>query len=123
MGNADDTDLDDVRMGHQGLLDLGREDVESRHDHQVLGTIDEVQVAVVVRGRHVAGLQPTVLGEHRRRGLGVVEVAGEHVVATHPDLTDVAHEGVAVLGHEPHLDAVQGPSDRARTAPGRRSRW
>ena len=37
--------------------------VEPRHDDQILDPVDEVQVPVVVGGRHVARAQPAVVGE------------------------------------------------------------
>ena len=96
------------------LLDLGRVDVEARHDDEVLGPVDEVQVAVVVGHGDVAGAQPAVGGQHPRGRLGVVEVALEHVRALHPDLAGVADEHVvAVVVDEAHLDAVEHLADRS----------
>ena len=50
-------------MLEQHVLDLGGEDVEARHDDQVLGPVDEEQVAVVVDHGDVAGAQPAVGGQ------------------------------------------------------------
>ena len=60
MGHADHGDLGDAGMRGDHVLDLGRVDVEARHDDQVLGPVDEVEVAVVVDGGDVAGAQPAV---------------------------------------------------------------
>ena len=80
--------------------------------------VDEVQVAVVVGGRHVAGLQPAVVGEHRRGRLGVVEVAGEHVVALHPHLADVADEARRRCCRRAAPRRRSGPARPSRTATG-----
>ena len=111
----DDRGLGHGGMGGEHLLDLGGEHVEPRHDDQVLGPIDEVEVAVVVGGGHVAGVQPTVGVEHLGGRLGVAVVAGEHVVAANPDLADVADERVAVVVDQTDLDARQGTTDRSES--------
>ncbi len=110
-------DADDARLGHRGMrgqhvLDLGRKDVEAGHDHEVLRPVDEIDEAVVVGRRHVAGQQPTVV-EDGRAGSGIAVVAVEHVRPAHPDLADVADEGVAVRVDEPDVDPVEGAADRA----------
>ena len=77
--------------------------------------VDQVEVAVVVGGGHVAGVQPAVGIEHRGGGLGVVVVAGEHVVAPHPDLADVTDERVAV----PLTRRISTPGSARPTEPKR----
>ena len=49
--HADDADLGDAGMLGEHLLDLGRIDVEPADDDEVLGPVDEVEVAVVVGRR------------------------------------------------------------------------
>ena len=49
------------------LLDLGRVHVEARHDDEVLGPVDEEEEPVVVDDGDVAGAQPAVGRERRRR--------------------------------------------------------
>ena len=88
-------------------------DVEAGHDHEVLGPLDEVEAAVLVAHPDVTGAQPAVRGEHPRRRLRIVEVAGEHVRPTHPDLTGITHEGVpAVVVDDAQLDPAEHPADR-----------
>ena len=79
------------------LLDLGGIDVEAADDDEVLGPVDEVQVAVVVGHGDVAGAQPAVGGQHPGGLLGIVEVALEHVGALHPDLAGVAAQHVVAV--------------------------
>ena len=57
--------LGDGRVLEQGGLDLGRVDVLSAGDEHVLHPVDDVEVALVVDDRDVAGAQPAV-GERRR---------------------------------------------------------
>ena len=116
MWHTDHGRLLDLGMPGEHVFHLGRVDVEPRHDHEVLGAVDEIEVAVVVDGRHVAGLQPTVLGEDGVGCIGVLVVAGEDVVAAHPDLAGVTDQGVtAGLAHEPDLDALEGATDRTES--------
>jgi hypothetical protein len=63
MGNRDDGGLGDHGMGHDLVLELDRADpFAARLDH-VLGAVAQLDVAVVVDGGDVAGLEPAVLGE------------------------------------------------------------
>ena len=60
VGHADDRDVVDAVEPHQRLLDLGRVDVEAAGDVHVLEPVGDGQVAVLVEGADVAGVQPAV---------------------------------------------------------------
>ena len=116
VGHAEHADLGDRRMALQHLFDLGREHVEARHDDQVLGTVDQVQVPVAVHHADVAGAEPPI-DQHALGHLGFAVVAVEHIVATHPDLTGVAHRHVlALVADEAHLLTDEQATDRAGSA-------
>ena len=68
VGQADDRAVEDRGVGQQGLLDLGRVDVEPAGDDHVLEPVDDVQVAVVVQVADVAGVMPAVPGGLGGRG-------------------------------------------------------
>jgi hypothetical protein len=94
MCHADDRHFGDAGMRRDRVFDFRGIHVEARHDDQVLGAIDEVQVAVVVGDGNVAGTQPAVVGLGGGGRLVVLPVAGEHVGPAHPDLAGVAVERV-----------------------------
>src|SRR6266545_392339 len=110
--DADHPCLEHRGMGHQDLLDLLRVHVEPRHDHEVLLPVHQVQVAVLVPHRDVAGPQPLPL---EQRGLGVlvlVPVPAEHVGTANHDLPGVTLLDVLPLVvHQADLDAGQGQAD------------
>ena len=107
IGLAHHRDLGDLGVLEQRLFDLGRIDVEAGHDHEVLGPVDEAQLAVVVRDGDVAGAEPSVTGQRTGGGGGVVPVAREDVGAVDPDLTRVAREHVPAAGSpRPIADVV-----------------
>jgi hypothetical protein len=60
VGHADHLHVDDVGVGVEELLDLARVDVLAAADHHVLDPPDDVDVAVVVHHREVAGVHPPV---------------------------------------------------------------
>ena len=74
VGHADHRTLQDLRVTEQHLLDLGRVHVEPGHQDHVLHAVDDVEVAVLVHHRDVAGVQPAV-ADHLGRRLGPVPVA------------------------------------------------
>src|SRR4029077_4045504 len=75
----------DVKV--ERLLDLDAVDVLAAGDDHVLRSVDEVEESAVVQVSEVAGVVPAA-GQRRRRRLGLVPVAGHHVVATDRNLTD-----------------------------------
>ena len=53
--HADDRGVDDIRVLEQHGLDLGAVDVLAAADHDVLGAVEDVDEALVVDPRDVAG--------------------------------------------------------------------
>ena len=89
VGDTHDSGLQDRGVAHQHFLDLGRIHVEARHDDEVLGSIDEVQVTVVVDQSDVTRVQPSVAIEHSRRRVGV---------AFQPASAKVVYQPLGVVG-------------------------
>ena len=83
--------LGDHRGQHDGrvlverVLDLDRGDVLAARDDDVLGAVLELDVAVRILHREVAGMEPAA-GEGCLGRLGVLQVALHHDVAAHHDL-------------------------------------
>ncbi len=101
------------RVSGQPVLDLARVDVEPRTDDLVFVSADDEQVTVFVDDGKVAGAKPAIAVEHHRGGVGIAEIAKEHVVAAGPDFADVANERiVAELVDQAKLDTRQRTSDR-----------
>ena len=113
--HPDGSGLEHRRMVVHDLLDLVRRDVLAAPPHRVLLAVDEVQIAVLVEGAEVAGVEPQV-APGLERGVGVPVVAEHHrvrLVAAVDDLADlprrergvpVVHLGVT--GH--HTIALEG---------------
>ena len=103
-----------ARVLGQHLFHLGRVHVEPADDDEVLGPVDEVQVAIGVDRGDVARTQPPVGREHTGRECRFVPVAQEHVGALHPHFTRIAFQRVvARLVDQTHLHARQHASHRA----------
>ncbi len=68
-------------------FDVGRVDVESRGDDQVLLAIDDAEEPVLVASGQVAGVEPTVANRLRGR-FGVIQVAEHHLRAFDGQLAD-----------------------------------
>src|SRR4029077_14883737 len=62
MGDADDGRLLHRGVTHQGVFQVNRADPFSTGLHQILGTIDQLDIALVIHRRDVAGLEPAVFG-------------------------------------------------------------
>src|SRR5690242_14411154 len=89
MVDADDGDLGDVRVLDEPDLDLGRVDVLTASDDEVLAPaleIDELVDDVAV----VAGAVPPFVVQHRARGFGVLPVAEEERGHAYADLADLS---------------------------------
>src|SRR5204863_375050 len=83
---------------------LGRRDLEALVLDQLLETVDDLEVAVGVGGRDVAGVEPA-LGVHgRSRRVGIVQVAAHHLRATDPKLAPFA------LGDVAAIDGIDEPA-------------
>ena len=65
----------DPRHVGDRFLDLLRVDVAAAGDDHVLGAAGDEEIAVVVDEAEVAGVDPAAVAHHRRRRLGVLEVA------------------------------------------------
>jgi len=79
VGNPDDRHVGDPLQAGQGLFHLGGVDVESTADVHVLQSVGDPEVAGLVDGSDVAGVQPAFGVDGRGGGLRIVEVA-EHDV-------------------------------------------
>jgi hypothetical protein len=116
MRDADDSGFSDSRMTHEHFFHLGREHVESRHDDQILGSIEQIEIAVSVDRCDVAGVEPTVVVEHTGRRRSVVPVANEDVLPANEDFPTVSGDDVAAVGVDhPDLDAWDDAPDRLST--------
>ena len=82
VGHTDHRDLRRASsLPMQQVLDLGRVRVEAADDEHVLLAVGDPDVAALVHHADVAGVQPPVGVDRRRRLLGLLEVAAHHVVA------------------------------------------
>ena len=86
-------------FGHSGeeserLFDLGGVDVEATADVHVLESVRDAEVARVVDGPDITGVQPAVGVDGLCRGLGVIEVAQHHVRSTQKNLAGAGFIGV-----------------------------
>src|ERR1700758_2303073 len=75
VGNSDHRGVGHSLHPGQYLLDLGGVDVESAADVHVLEPVGDAQVAGVVHGADVAGVQPAVGVDGGGGGVGGIEVA------------------------------------------------
>ena len=115
VGDADHGHLAHGRVAAQHGFDLGGVDVEAAAHVHVLQPVGDGQVAPGVEEPDVTRVQPTLGVDRRFRGLGIVEVAGHHVVAAYHDLARVAGgHRVAVDVDDAHLDVRYGTSRRRR---------
>src|SRR6266852_6290889 len=93
-------------MTAEHVFDLARVDVVAAADDELLGPADYAQVARVIEIADVAGPEVALLGERRRRRLGEVEIAAEHVGTLDEDLR--------ALLLEANFDARQRHADGSR---------
>src|SRR5574337_62687 len=75
-----------LRVPVQELLDLARVDVLAAADHHVLDAADDVDVALGVHRREIAGVQPAVLVDRLGGARLVFPVAVHHAVAAGAEL-------------------------------------
>ncbi|MCY1313475.1 hypothetical protein D9M70_640020 [compost metagenome] len=78
----------------QAVLDLGGIDVKAAADDHVLGTVHQIQIAIAVHARHIAGMQPVAL-ENLGVFLGAVQITVHHQRAAHAQLTHLARRNFA----------------------------
>ena len=107
VGDADHGGLAHGGVELERLLHLHRRDVLAAGHDEVLGAVDDGEVAVGVDHGEVAGAQPAA-AQHLVGRLGRVEVADHHVVAAGADLADglpvPRHLDVVGVEH-PHVGA------------------
>ncbi len=104
--------LQDRRVGRERVLDVDRRDVLAAPDDDVLRAVLDQDVALLVEGGHVAGVEPAV-ADRRRRRVRIAVVAHHDRVAADDDLADLLAVGphvVAVGVDDPHRDARDRPA-------------
>src|SRR5690349_6303870 len=74
-------------MSVQNCLNLGRVDVETTTDDQILGASDNEEIAILKSGE-IAGVEPSLLIDRGRGFLGRNIIALHDVGPTHPQLPD-----------------------------------
>src|SRR4029453_16022092 len=92
MRDSDDRRERDRGVLHQQFLDLTRVDVEAAANDQILGTVDDVVVAVCVLPGEIPRTEPAITQDFAGC-LGAVEVALHYVVAPDRNLADGAGPG------------------------------
>ena len=106
VGQTEDGGFEDGGVRVEDVLDLGGEDLLAAGDDHVLLAIDDVEVALGVEGREVAGAEPAV--DEGLGGLvGTLPVAGRDGGAARADLADgaaVGWDGAAVVADDGELD-------------------
>ena len=85
-------------MAVEELLDLARIDVLAAADHHVLQAADDVDVALLVHGREIAGVHPARLVDRLGGLLRVVPVALHHRIAAGAELAGLAARHRLALG-------------------------
>src|SRR6516165_567748 len=78
VGHADRRSLQYVRVLMEHLLDLARVDVGAPANDQLLLSVDDLEIAALVKNSDVAGREPTVRAEAARIGFRVIIVADRH---------------------------------------------
>ena len=110
VGDAEDGALEHGRVAVEARLDLGRVDVLAAADHHVLGAVDDVDEAVLVPRRHVAGPHPAAaVAEDLGGEVGPAPVADHVRRALDDDLADgraVARRRDAGLVDDPQAREV-----------------
>src|SRR5206468_4084353 len=92
--DADDRGVGDVRVVEQHGLEFGRGNLVALVLDQLLYPVDDRVAAVLVYHRDVAGVQPPLAVDRRRRGLRVVQVALHDLRPSDPQLTGLTGAGV-----------------------------
>ena len=87
VGPGDDRGFEHRRVRRERALDLDRRDVLAARDDDVLGAVPDLDVAVGMHHREVAGAEPAV-GRGLARRVVVAVVAEHHVVAAQRDLAE-----------------------------------
>ena len=98
IGHADHLDVLHLRVAIEELFDLARIDVLAAANDHVLEAAHDVDVALLVHGREVAGTHPAGLVDRFLRLGLVVPVAFHHRVATRAELAGLAARHRPALG-------------------------
>ena len=92
-------------MGVDHALNFTGEDIESGHDDQILGAIDDEQVTVIIDDPDVARSQPAIVRLDTPSCFVIIEIAGKHIWSTYPNLTRVTCENVfTIFIHDAQLN-------------------
>ena len=73
----------DGRMPVQRRLDFGAIDIFAAAQHHVLLSVDDINKAISIDARDVAGMQPAI-GDRRSGGFGAVDIALDDCGTAHP---------------------------------------
>ena len=106
-GDSDDGGFEDGWMVIEDVFDLDRGDVLSAGDDHVLGPVDDVDVAVLVDGGHVSGVEPAV-DDHLVGLFLLLPVTTQDDVGAGDDFADlfvVPSDFAAGIADDPDLDA------------------
>src|SRR3954451_21535666 len=90
-------------------LDLGREDVGAAAQDQVVATIRDVEVAILVEAAEVAERLPATFAFTRVRA----DVAVGLALGVHEDLADLADGQLPTVGIQDANPSVLAPPDRS----------
>ena len=90
MRYADDRRFQNLRHVVDQFLDLLRIDVEAARDDEILGTADQMHIAVGIDHCDVACPEPAAICKLGRRFFGHPPIAGEDVGATHLETANLA---------------------------------
>ncbi len=113
--DAHDGHLADGGVAQEDVLDLGGVGVEPAADEHVLDAVGDGEVAARIEHADVAGVEPALVVEGGRGGVGVAVVALHQVVPPGDDLARFAlGDLVVVRVDEADLDAGDGPASRLR---------
>src|SRR5215469_8379545 len=101
-------------MGHQHFFKLAWIDVIASAENHIFLTIYDIEVAILIHGSDIAGMEPA--STHRLGArFGPVVVAFHNTVATHYNLArlSLCHRPVAIVD-QPHLGGKERSPDRSR---------
>src|SRR5579859_2745131 len=81
IGHANDLDIADFGVTIKELLNLAGIDIFAPTDHHVLDAPDNVDIAILIHGRQVAGMHPARPIDSAGGSVWIVPVAEHHAIA------------------------------------------